>query len=439
MPTLLDRIHARSRPQPYRSDGQPEADFELWEDGDDIPVPKVSLDVNDGEDDGFGPASQTDDYGNVPNANPTSFDRYRGAIEKKAAWDQTRPNISDHKPKLWQRLLAGAAGGAAGYVNAGGRVRVDPKSMGSINEALLRPGYRRDMESWSDQAGKIDAEVSATGREAQLDSQREKAKLDAERAAAYGKSQEANVRYRERQMDELGKDIWTTDPQGHFQINKRTGEKRVLNEPKAPPSPKETEAEAVARREMEVENDTVLTPFQKRQYALTGKLPTPPQPRAGGRGRAVPRRIGTPGEFNTVRKDKVGALQKLESDLSKRLEELNSTYPGDGDDPATKNARVEWQKKHDKLAAEHEQKKKIVMAEYDAGVTGLGGSVVPRQAPAPTAPTPAAPPPSTAPAGPPPGASIKKRSEAEVRAAAIAAKKDPDAVVEAVRKAGGLL
>jgi hypothetical protein len=111
--------------------------------------------------------------------------------------------------------------------------------------------------------------------------------------------------------------------------------------------------------------------------------------RGGGRGRAEPRRIGTPGEFNGVRKDKVSALQKLEADLSKQLEELNTTYPGDGDDPTTKNLRVEWQKKHDKEVADHEAKKKMVMAEYDAGVTGLGGSVVPRQATA--APPPSAP------------------------------------------------
>jgi hypothetical protein len=405
MPTLLDRIHSRTRPQPYRSDGQPEADFELWEDGDDIPVPKVSMDVNDGEDDGFGPASQTDDYGNMPNANPTSYDRYRGAIEKKAAWEQTRPNISDHRPKLWQRMLAGAASGAAGYVNAGGRVKVDPKAIESINGSLMRPGYQRDMEKWSDQAGKINAEVDSLGREMQVDNQQTRARLDAERAGAYNANQNAQAsraRRQEAKLDE--KDGWKASSTGHTiwrELPDGTIETKEIEAPKAPPTPKETPEQASARRGKEVEGNTTLTPEQKETYRLTGRVPARPRPAAAGRGRAEPRRVGTPGEFNGVRKDKVSALQKLEADLSKQLEELNTMFPGEGDDSTTKNLRVEWQKKHDKIAADHETKKKMVMAEYDAGVTGLGGTVVPRQGQAPAAPPaqPAAGPRKAMPAG----------------------------------------
>lgn len=401
MGSPLDQIYRLKRNGIYplldstagRADGQPEADFELWEDGDDIPVPKVSLDANDGEDDGFGPASQTDDYGNVPNANPTSFDRYRGAIEKKAAWDQTRPNISDHKPKLWQRLLAGAAGGAAGYVNAGGRVKVDPKAMQSINDSLMRPGYQRDMEAWSDQAGKIGAEVDSLGREVQMDTQQQRARLDAERATAYNANQNAQASRARRAEEALNEDNWTMSPTGHKMYKKRSGEVKDIEAPKAPPPPKETPEQAAARRGKEVEGNTTLTPEQKETYRLTGRVPARPRPAGGGRGRAESRRVGTPGEFNGVRKDKVSSLQKLEVDLSKQLEELNSTYPGEGDDPETKNRRVEWQRKHDKIAADHEAKKKMVMAEYDAGVTGLGGSVVPRQG------QPPAQPPAGAPAG----------------------------------------
>jgi hypothetical protein len=452
MVSPLDRIHRLKRNGIYplldstsgRDDGQPEADFELWEDGDDIPVPKVSMDVNDGEDDGFGPASQTDDYGNMPNANPTSYDRYRGAIEKKAAWEQTRPNISDHQPKLWQRLLAGAAGGAAGYVNAGGRVRVDPKAMESINGSLMRPGYQRDMEKWSDQAGKINAEVDSLGRDMQVDTQQTRARLDSDRAAAYNANQNAQAsraRRQEAKLDE--KDGWKASSTGHTiwrELPDGTIETKEI-EPKAPGRPgPELPAEKTARLLKESREVLGHKDGSDEQKAYLGdpaakeRIRAANRPaRVGGRGRAEPRRVGTPGEFNGVRKDKVSALQKLEVDLSKQLEELNGMYPGDGDDPATKNSRVEWQKKHDKLKSDHEAKKKLVMAEYDAGVTGLGGSVVPRQGQPPAAP------PAQTPAGPPPGAAIKKRSEAEVRAAAIAARKDPDAVVEAVRKAGGIL
>lgn len=413
MPTLLDRIPARSRPQPYRSDGQPEADFELWEDGDDIPVPKVSLDVNDGEDDGFGPASQTDDYGNVPNANPTSFDRYRGAIEKKAAWDQTRPNISDHKPKLWQRLLAGAAGGAAGYVNAGGRVRVDPKAMESINGSLMRPGYQRDMEAWGDQAGKIGAEVDSLGREVQMDTQQQRARLDAERATAYNANQNAQAsraRRAEAKMDE--KDGWKASSTGHTiwrELPDGTIETKEI-EPKSPGKPgPELPAEKTARLLKESREVLGHKDGSDEQLAYLGdpaakeRIRAANRPARVGRSRAQQRTRGTLGEFNNVRKDKDMAIRKLQAQFDKDFKEFQETdpYPGDAPTNEAHNARVKWTQKKDALFKAHEDNKKLVMAEYDAGVTGLGGSVVPRQGQPPAAP-PAQP--VTGPRKAPPGA-----------------------------------
>lgn len=378
MPTLLDRIHTRTRPQPYRSDGQPEADFELWEDGDDIPVPKVSLDANDGEDDGFGPASQTDDYGNVPNANPTSFDRYRGAIEKKAAWDQTRPNISDHKPKLWQRLLAGAAGGAAGYVNAGGRVKVDPKAMQSINDSLMRPGYQRDMEAWSDQAGKIGAEVDSLGREVQMDTQQQRARLDAERATAYGKSQDANVKYREKQMAELDKDKWIIDPQGHFEINSRTRERRVLNVPKAPPTPKETESEKADRMLKYSREVLKHKEGSDDQLAYLGDPAAKERIRAANRpargsGSGKPR-VGTPGQMDKLEDQTSKEYEKAEKEAIKALAAADLA-DFEAENPWESHGNPDNAKKIERIKETLRVRKNQIARKYDVRGKNLGGQV----------------------------------------------------------------
>jgi len=59
-----------------------------------------------------------------------------------------KPAASDYKPNAWQRLAAAGANFAAGYVNAGGRTRVDPNAMKSINNSLLRPKYQKTIKSY---------------------------------------------------------------------------------------------------------------------------------------------------------------------------------------------------------------------------------------------------------------------------------------------------
>jgi len=56
------------------------------------------------------------------------------------------------KPKLWQRIAAGAIGGAAGLVNAGGRTHVDPS--GAIN-AIYEGNTPYEQAKWSQERQRL--------------------------------------------------------------------------------------------------------------------------------------------------------------------------------------------------------------------------------------------------------------------------------------------
>lgn len=90
----------------------------------------------------------------------------RTALEDLAAHQAFMPQRE--KPKWWQRVAAGALGGAAGYLNAGGRNRID---VSSGVEGIYSGGYNRDMANWkNEQAGlttraKIEAEQAKEARE----------------------------------------------------------------------------------------------------------------------------------------------------------------------------------------------------------------------------------------------------------------------------------
>ena len=98
------------------------------------------------------------------------------------------------------------------------------------------------------------------------------------------------------------------------------------------------------------------------QYEFNAKLPVPAKPKAGkGGGSSGKARIGTPGQFRGVEKEKQIALQKAESAYKKIANDTSISQ----EDKATA------------LAALEEEKTRI-MAAYDAGVETLGGSVIPR-------------------------------------------------------------
>lgn len=72
------------------------------------------------------------------------------------------------KTSLLQRLGAMALGGAAGYANAGGRVRIDPRSIDSATQNILYPGRAADLARRRT-AMEIEQQKNASNRQAQLD------------------------------------------------------------------------------------------------------------------------------------------------------------------------------------------------------------------------------------------------------------------------------
>jgi hypothetical protein len=89
----------------------------------------------------------------------------RTALEDLSAHQGSMPQRQ--APKWWQRLAAGALGGAAGYLNAGGRNRID---VDPAIEGIYNGGYNREMGNWqNEQAGlttraKIEAEQADDAR-----------------------------------------------------------------------------------------------------------------------------------------------------------------------------------------------------------------------------------------------------------------------------------
>jgi hypothetical protein len=82
--------------------------------------------------------------------------------EKQTALDSMRPRPVQGKPKMWQRILAGAVGGAAGYVNAGGRVRVDPSA---AVEGIYAGNTPHEQEKWDRDYGQAARAAQAEQRQ----------------------------------------------------------------------------------------------------------------------------------------------------------------------------------------------------------------------------------------------------------------------------------
>ena len=299
-----------------------------WEDEDGLGVPPANM--RDAADDaeGVGDASMADDYGNMPSSGPVSaMDRYRAALEKRSVHEMTRPQISDHKPKGWQRALAAAANFGAGYVNAGRRTQVDPNAMRSINQSLLRPGYRGAMEKWQDQGHQADVELDSAGRELQMDSAQAKAQNEARRAAAYENAQRKSAELSEGRLKKLDQRQWKMSPNGRFIYDPETGEKKEMEPPKSPGAVKESPQEKTARLAKEAEEVMGYKPGTDEFRAYIGdkgaleRIKSANRPAKGGKG-AGKARIGTPNQFDGVELTADKEYAKAEQEARKKLENL---------------------------------------------------------------------------------------------------------------------
>jgi len=404
-----------------------EEELMAWEDADSTLLPPIN------ERDAADPESVA-----IEERKRNPYDQVAEAYRRKAAYESSRPKVGDHKPNKWQRLAAAAANFGAGYVNAGGRTRVDQGAMNSLNDSLLRPGYTRAMQEWKDRGAGVDAQVEGARAQAQIESAQQRMETEQKRADAYAKSQEAIAAERRARMNR---------PQPRY-INSAKGmfdneAGKYVDGPPGPGKVTETPAEKTARLGKEAEEVMGYKPGTDEYRAYIGdksaleriKAKNRPAKQGKGGGGAGKPRLGTPGQFRQVEKEKQAALAKAEAAYRKAANDSSLTPD-------------------DKAAALQELKaaKAEIMAAYDAGVETLGGSVVPRGAnsdgsgekeppPLPDVKAPVLKGPQTGQNSLQPkqamsGTGMAKIDEADVRKQAIAAGKDPDATVAYLKQRG---
>lgn len=95
-----------------------------------------------------------------------------------------RPHLPE--PKWWQRALAGAAGGLAGWSNAAGRTRT-PIDIGAMGQNILAPGYGEAMTRWQQNMlapARTRAEIESAKQSAWWKSQQLEAQAEMNRGRA---------------------------------------------------------------------------------------------------------------------------------------------------------------------------------------------------------------------------------------------------------------
>ncbi len=119
-----------------------------------------------------------------PNSTTPGLDRLSDIIGQ-------RPILG--KPKWWQQLAAGVAGGAAGWTNADGRhhPQID---IGAMTDNLLHPGYQEKLEQWKSRVTPAQTLAEIEARKIKMAQEEQKARSE----AAYKRSQ---VEYNEAGAD----------------------------------------------------------------------------------------------------------------------------------------------------------------------------------------------------------------------------------------------
>lgn len=252
------------------------------------------------------------------------YARVAEAYKRKAEYEASRPKLGDHKPNKWQRLAAAAANFGAGYVNMGGRTRVDSGALNTLNDSLLRPGYTRAMQDWKDQGAGVDAEVEGTRAQAQIDMASQRAETDRQRAEAYARSQEAIAAERMARMNKPPSRYINT-AKGAFDTE--TG--KYVEAPKDPGRPFETKEQEWARLHKEATEGLgykIGSPEYRAHMGDKAALEEiksefrPARGRRGGGGGNEERR-GTPGQFDDVQEDADREYAKAEEEALKKLED----------------------------------------------------------------------------------------------------------------------
>jgi hypothetical protein len=338
---------------------------------------------------------------------PVPPSRYDAALSKLEAALGERPTLS--KPKWWQSLAGAAAGFGAGWSNAAGRTR-HPIDIDAMRQNILYPGYSQKMAEWQSRIEPLQQMAQLEGTREQMETNRAWREAEAEAARQHG------LYWAHRSQMEQNQ--WRPVPgEKGWYMNTITGERR---------GPTNVEQERFDHMKALGASDD-----EARYYAANGSMagygstlanPDKPgvvlpaggeylDPHTGKVLRTNPRefapqrepaeKTASPRDFARVENEKATQLAQAEARARKRLDA--------GEDPDLVN--------NDLL-----KEKQQAQNNYENQVTALGGSVQhfeygSRPASGQTAP-----------------ASKQQYTEADVRAAAKAKRKDPDAAVALARK-----
>lgn len=293
----------------------------------------------------------------------------RDALQRRSDHQAAKPNPQDPKFQrpLWQRLMLMGAAGAAGYVNAGGRTRVQGPS-----EQLLasRPKFDYEFDKWQTEGRGIDFDLAAAEAETEILRREEQDNLRRRQAESSIRVQDAHAaHYLEPPR---AANPYMNTSRGVF----HAGEGRIIpgTEPQQKPVPPTGEA-LIAQRRLEAKQIGLRPGSQEEQFYLAnGKMPAPARPRAGG---ARPDR-------RPIDMAPQATFERIEAEFQKDLSEAEKDYS---------RSLVDSTINPDAAKAELERRKAQAQSAYDAKIRAAGGSITPRSggggAPPPT-PAPAA-------------------------------------------------
>lgn len=278
------------------------------------------------------------------------------------------------KPKLWQQVLAGAAGGLAGYSNAAGTRAAKIDSRPAVRN-ILYGNYDRQMGNWKAQTGQME-------KAADLETHLERTDVMAETARARQKAYEAMeiraeaMRKREEnRVPGLSKDQIETNSRNE---RAKYAQQQGWSEEKVPGM-----TQWVATGKFGVAK-TAVEPKVPAKYF--GMNPTDAAAAAAAdnklaqdRTRSQIRRLDRPSASANGEPKPLSRMQQITSERRLDLDKQNAYYALEFDyKPALKaiwNNRIltpeQKQQQADRLTAEHEQKKNEIELKYAGTLSNI--------------------------------------------------------------------
>jgi hypothetical protein len=266
--------------------------FKLWEDEDALKLPELS-DIPSYEVEGVLPEPARLPSWNRQqlNASMDDYEKHVGAMP--------RGDDKQYQGGTLSKILAAAVGGASGYLNAGGKMRIDPQQTGQTVDNLLRPGYARAREAWEDEDAALRTKIGLSEKQLQLDNRDLATEADMQRARAADRTARANEEWRRSQAAAAAapkrQALMNLGAQGVFDPELQ----RIIPGTAAPEKPE------VAQ----------ITPYQMEQLALDARrIRVAERPEAPPRGATA-----TPAQSRVVESTKQSRLMDAEQGYRARI------------------------------------------------------------------------------------------------------------------------